>query len=440
MAQTQLTLNPFSGSEKENFREFELLLRSILAVAALPANQQANFLQLHLRDAALRFFQTSPLATRQNLELSITALRDRFCNPQLQELHVLKLENMKFDSKIDTPEKILVTLQTKATKAYPDPDPPAVAPIDPHAADAVVARTRFDQETARRAEIIRSAQEARSVQIRRQFIKNMPGWLRAKLLEQPENTSVEDLCVFARKQLSIHNLCKTDDSVMDAFSEMGPSVTDTLVTALTKLSTSQEAMDNRLNEMSKKFEERNTTLTNQFNDFQKNQTQQPQRGSFSQNRGQTSNSSRGNDRGNFRGRFRGNARGFRGPRPNYQRPQWQNQNQNSYTPRQQSYQNFPQQNSNSFFQPQSSIFQHQNSNFPNQNFENQNSQPQNSIFQPQLSSEVFTPDPNYMPYTQQTQITCHKCGYPNHLATNCTVRKNPPRRGAQNPFNQNSKN
>ena len=28
-----------------------------------------------------------------------------------------------------------------------------------------------------------------------------------------------------------------------------------------------------------------------------------------------------------------------------------------------------------------------------------------------------------MPYTQQPQITCHKCGYPNHLATNCTVRK-----------------
>ena len=115
----------------------------------------------------------------------------------------------------------------------------------------------------------------------------MPEWLRAKLLEQPENTTVEDLCIFARKELSIHNLCKTDASVMDAFSEMGPSVTDTLVTALTKLSTSQEAMDNRLNEMSKRFE-RNTTLTNQFNDFQKNQTQQPQRGSFSQNRGQNS--------------------------------------------------------------------------------------------------------------------------------------------------------
>ena len=261
-----------------------------MAVAALPANQQANFLQLHLRDAALRFFQTLPLATRQNLELSITALRDRFCNPQLQELHVLKLENMKIDSKTDTPENFCHVTNKSNGSLSGSRSSGAVAPVDAHAADAVVERTRFDQETARRAEIIRSAQEARSVQIRRQFIKNMPGWLRAELLEKPENTSVEDLCVFARKQLSIHNLCKIDASVMDAFSEMGPSVTDTLVTALTKLSTSQEAMDNRLNEMSKKFEERNTTLTNQINDFQKNQTQQPQRGSFSQNRGQNSNS------------------------------------------------------------------------------------------------------------------------------------------------------
>ena len=53
------------------------------------------------------------MATRQNLELSITTLRDRFRNRQLQELHVLKLKNMKFDSKTDTPENFLVTLQKK---------------------------------------------------------------------------------------------------------------------------------------------------------------------------------------------------------------------------------------------------------------------------------------------------------------------------------------
>ena len=151
MAQPQLALNPFSGSETENFREFELLRRSILAVSALPANEQANFLQLHLRHAALRISQTLPLATRQILEPSITALRDWYCNPQLQELRVLELENMKFDSKTDTAENFLATLQTKATKAYPDPDPPAFAPIDPQAADAAVEQTRFDHDTARRA-------------------------------------------------------------------------------------------------------------------------------------------------------------------------------------------------------------------------------------------------------------------------------------------------
>ena len=67
-----------------------------------------------------------------------------------------------------------MTLQTKALKAYPDPTLVPVAPIDGAAADAVVERTRFDQDTARNAEQLRSAQEARSTQIRRQFIKNMP--------------------------------------------------------------------------------------------------------------------------------------------------------------------------------------------------------------------------------------------------------------------------
>ena len=38
---------------------------------------------------------------------------------------------------------------------------------------------------------------------------------------------------------------------MDAFSAMGPSITDTLVTAMTKLSGNQEAMDNRLVKFSK---------------------------------------------------------------------------------------------------------------------------------------------------------------------------------------------
>ena len=120
---------------------------------------------------------------------------------QLQELHFLKLENLKLDSKNDNPENFSVTLQTKALKAYSDPSPQAVAPNDPNASDAAADQTRFDQSTARRAEVIRSAQDARSIQIRRQFIKNMPGWLRLKLLEQPKNATVEDLCFFCAKTI-----------------------------------------------------------------------------------------------------------------------------------------------------------------------------------------------------------------------------------------------
>ena len=88
-------------------------------------------------------------------------------------------------------------------KAYPDPDPDprAVAPVDPHALDAAVEQTRFDQDTARRAEKRRFAREAVSAQIRRQFSKKMPRWLRAKLLEQSENTTEKVLCVFCAKTI-----------------------------------------------------------------------------------------------------------------------------------------------------------------------------------------------------------------------------------------------
>ena len=655
MAQPQLTLSPYSGLEKENFREFEQLLRSILAVAAIPANQQANFLQLHLRDAALRYILTLPDATRQDLALSLNSLKDHFCNPQLQELHVLKLENLKFDPKTDNPEFFLVTLQTKALKAYPDPDPPAVALINGAAPDAAVEQTRFDSDTARRAEVIRSAQEARATQIKRQFIKNMPGWLRAKLLEQPETTSVEDLCIFARKQLSIHNLCKMEDSPMDAFSEMGPTVTDTLVNALTKLSQSQDAMDNRLNEMSEKMEEQTNNITTKLQPPQKNQ-QQSQRG-FNNYRGQNY---RGN-RGNFRGRSRGNNRGYENSRQswhnNYGRT-FNNQNSNGNV--QQQWTNLstnPAENGNQTFntQPQNFLVtlqtkalkaypdpdppavapingaapdaaveqtrfdsdtarraeiirsaqearatqikrqfiknmpgwlraklleqpettsvedlcifarkqlsihnlcktedspmdafsemgptvtdtlvnaltklshsqeamdnrlnemskkmeeqtnnittklqqtqKHQQqsqrgfNNYRGQNyrgnrgnfrgrsrgnnrgygnsrqswhnnygrtFNNQNSNENvqqqwtnlstnpaengNQTFNTQPTFEVFTPDPNYMPYTQQSTRTCYNCGYPNHLAKDCTVARRPPSRAAQMPFNQNQKN
>ena len=87
--------------------------------------------------------------------------------------------------------------------------------------------------------------------------------------------------------MTIHYLCKVDYSPLDTFSEIGPTGTDTWVTAVD--------IDNRLNEMTKKYEERNTALSNQLENVQKlqtesvqNQLSQPQRGQLRNSHGQIS--------------------------------------------------------------------------------------------------------------------------------------------------------
>ena len=84
-ANEQIAIEPYSGTEGENFREFEQLFRGILGFATVPAGQQGMFLQIHLRDAALRYFQTLDAATLADVELALTALGNHFCIVQLQE-------------------------------------------------------------------------------------------------------------------------------------------------------------------------------------------------------------------------------------------------------------------------------------------------------------------------------------------------------------------
>ena len=93
---------------------------------------------------------------------------------------------------------------------------------------------------------------------------------------------------------------------MDAISGIGPTVTDTLVRTLTKLSSTQKAMDNCLNEMSKKFEERITALTNKVENVRKLNTQNVSENQSSQNQRDHSGYIRGeisNQRG-YRGGYR----------------------------------------------------------------------------------------------------------------------------------------
>ena len=145
MANAQINITPFSGSETDNFNEFEQLITGAIGVAAIAAAQQANFLQLHLKGDALRYFLTLPEATRLVFEDSITALRHRFTQDDLREIRIIKLENQKFNPKTDTVKNFLVKLRTEANKAYPAPEI-VVAPAghgDPEA-------RRFERDSSKR--------------------------------------------------------------------------------------------------------------------------------------------------------------------------------------------------------------------------------------------------------------------------------------------------
>ena len=95
-----------------------------------------------------------PHVTHDDSKFSVTVLQDNFCNHRIQEIHARKIQNVKFGSKTDNPEKSLVTLQTNAVKSDLDENPPPVATLDAQAVDATAEQTWFDQDTTRRAEII----------------------------------------------------------------------------------------------------------------------------------------------------------------------------------------------------------------------------------------------------------------------------------------------
>ena len=80
--------------------------------------------------------------------------------------------------------------------AYPTPNLPAVNPIDDAALDAAVEQPRFDRQNASRQERLTAAEEFKSEQ-KIIFQKAMPGWLRSKLIGQPANTPIQNLCNLA---------------------------------------------------------------------------------------------------------------------------------------------------------------------------------------------------------------------------------------------------
>ena len=129
-AQSTGSLPKYGGSSTDNWTDFESLFRSIVEVTRIADAQRVGFLKLHLKDSALQFFQTLDQNTRADLKITITALKNHFCNPNLKEIHHINLENLKFNHKTESPEEFLVKLPYLALKAYPTPVDQPVAPVD----------------------------------------------------------------------------------------------------------------------------------------------------------------------------------------------------------------------------------------------------------------------------------------------------------------------
>ena len=87
----------------------------------------------------------------------------------------------------------------------------------------------------------------------------MPGWLRSQLMEQPPAATVQELCSLARKQMTIREMCRNEHYPEDGFNEISETVSQNLISALTKLSTTQEQMEKQLNEVRTQMSEQKKT-------------------------------------------------------------------------------------------------------------------------------------------------------------------------------------
>ena len=168
---------------------------ALVDVANINADRRVDNLKLQLQDAALQFFHTLDDETRNDLQLILTALKDPFCSPNLKEIHHINLGNFKLNNKTDSPEEFVVKLQNLALKAYP---PPVDLPVEPLNEEVKNDQQRVDREHRANENRRNFATMERDRHVIRLFKKAMPNSIRLKLLEEPENDTIEELCT--RKQ------------------------------------------------------------------------------------------------------------------------------------------------------------------------------------------------------------------------------------------------
>ena len=212
---------------------------------------------------------------------------------------------MKFNHKTESPEEFLVKLRHLALKAYPTPADLQVAPVDaavPNDQHRLDCRTR---ENENRRNISQMEREKYTIRL---FKKAMPNFIRLKLLEEPEDATIQELCTKERQILILRELCPVDDWSRDGFNEMNSENSEKFLTVPTKMSENQNSLEHRIDALTQKL---NSPQQNSSNNYKDNEQQ--------------------TWRGNFRGRTYQN-RGNRGYSNNQgcQNRNYQNQGSNNY--------------------------------------------------------------------------------------------------------------
>ena len=72
-------------------------------------------------------------------------------------------------------------------------------------------------------------------------------------MDQNEAATVQDLCTVARRQMVFFELCPSDDWSSDAFNEKSTTLSENLVSALTKLTQKQDEIKQHQTEMSNRI-------------------------------------------------------------------------------------------------------------------------------------------------------------------------------------------
>ena len=167
--------------------------------------------------------------------------------------------------------------------------------------------------------------------VNRLFKKAMPNFNRLKLLEEPENATIQDLCTKARQKLILRELSPVDDWSRDGFNEMNIDNTDKFLNVITRMSRNQTSLEKKLNALTEKFNTQQSPNNSGLN-YQTNYQNQRGRGNYRGRYNNRGNNYRENSRGRYGNNYTGNNRGRFNHRGNYrgQNSSHYNSNYNSY--------------------------------------------------------------------------------------------------------------